>query len=148
MIKKVICVVFILMIVIPVYAQRLGDLPSSYSPTKSSFSLLDPNRFHMSHSYSLSYISSRGGSQTLGMYLNSIEYQVSDPLKIKLDIGYLHQSGGLFKSGSGSLMNGQILPAISINWEPSKNFLFQFNYRQTPVFFLNDDYQYERPYTK
>ena len=148
MIKKVICAVFILIIVIPVYAQRQSDLPSSYSPTKSSFSLLDPDRFHMSHSYSLSYFSSRAGSQTLGMYLNSIEYQVSDPLKIRLDIGYLHQPGGLFRSSSGSLKNGQILPSISINWKPAKNVFFQFNYRQTPVLFQDNYYQYEHPYTK
>lgn len=148
MIKKVICTVFMLMIVIPAYAQRLGDLPSSYSPAKSSFSLLDPNRFHMSHSYSLSYISSRAGSRTLGMYLNSIEYQVSDPLRIKIDIAYLHKPGRLFNSGSGSSGSGQILPAISINWKPAKCVFFQFNYRQTPVLFGDDNYQYERPYTK
>lgn len=124
-------------------AQRIGDLPNaglsgtSSSSHKSSFSLLDPSRLHMSQSYSFIYSSSRAGSINLGMYLNSIEYQISDPLQIRFDIAYLHSPGNLV-SGNGSLQDGQILPGLSLRWRPSKNFLFQFDYHEAPSLFYND----------
>jgi len=139
MIRKIFLVTFILVVIVPVYSQRLSDGPSSYSPAKSSFSLFDPNRFSMSHSYSFMYSSSKTGSQSLGMYLNSIEYQVADPLKIKLDIGYLHRPGSFLSSGGSTSNKGVIVPSFSINWKPSKNILFRFDYQQAPssLYYLN-----------
>ena len=137
MVRKLIVVAVVVILSSSIYAQRLGDLPSSssYTSEKSSFSLFDPNRFHMSHSYSLMYASSNAGSYSMGMYLNSIEYQISDPLQIKLDIGYVHRPGAFFSNGSNAVTDGQILPGVSINWRPSKNLLFHFAYRQVPAYY-------------
>lgn len=144
--RKIIVIISILLLAGAGYAQLQSDLPTSYAPAKSSFSLFDPNRFHMSHSFSVMYMSSNSGSQSLGMYLNSIEYQVSDPLNIKLDIAFLHQPGAFYNTSGVSLSDGRILPAISISYRPMKNLLFQFNYRQTPMLYqynnsiYNDNY--------
>lgn len=125
----------------PLLAQRTDDLPlSGNPPAKSSFSLFDPSRLHMSQSYSISYLSSRYGSQSLGMYLNSLEYQISDPLKIRLDLAYLHNPGALFGNNNSSLGDGKILPGISVSWKPTKNLFFQFNYREVPVFRYDNGY--------
>jgi len=121
------------MLLSPVYAQyAVSPVSPGIDMNKSTFSLFDPSRFKMSHSYSLSYSSSRAGSYSLGMYLNSIEYQVSDPLKISLDIGYLHQPGRFFTQGSNAVQDGQIVPAFSIDWKPGNNFHFRLDYRQAP----------------
>ena len=71
MAKKVIVISLILIVVVGVsYAQQSGNFPQrTNEPTKSSFSLLDPSRLHMSQSYSFMYSSSKYGSQNLGMYL-------------------------------------------------------------------------------
>jgi hypothetical protein len=132
-----ICAAILLLVFGLAQAQRIGELPSSDSPYKSSFSLLDPNRFHMSQSYSFLYSTSRAGSVNLGMYLNSIEYQIADPLQIRFDIAYLHSPGNLI-SRNGSFQDGQILPGLSLRWRPSKNFLFQFDYHEAPSLFYND----------
>ena len=139
MAKKVIVISLILIVVVGVsYAQQSGNFPQrTNEPTKSSFSLLDPSRLHMSQSYSFMYSSSKYGSQNLGMYLNSIEYQISDPLQIRFDIAYLHSPGSLV-SGNGTLQDGQILPGLSLRWRPSRNFLFQFDYHEAPSLFYND----------
>ena len=144
--KKTVLTILVLMLAGSGYAQLQRDLPNSYAPAKSSFSLFNPNRFHMTQSYSAMYMSSNSGSQSLGMYLNSIEYQVSDPLNIKLDLAYVHQPGALFNNSGVSLADGRILPAISISYRPSKNLLFQFNYRQTPLFYQNSSSTYNNNY--
>ncbi len=120
-----------------IYAQRQSDLPLELSTAKSSFSLFDPGRFHMSQSYSMMYTTSQYGSYSLGLYLNTIEYQISDPLRIRLDIGYLHSPDMVLSNTSTAFQKGKILPAISISWRPSENFYFQFDYRELPSFFNN-----------
>lgn len=87
----------------------------------------------MSQSYSMWYTNSKAGSSSLAMYLNSIEYQISDPLKIRFDIGYIHQPGAVLKSGTKGIQNGQLVPGLSLTYRPSANFLFRFNYQQVPV---------------
>ncbi|MCP4581023.1 MAG: hypothetical protein GY839_05355 [candidate division Zixibacteria bacterium] len=139
MIKKIIIIGVAVILAGQVSAQQKGDFTSQINqPSQSSFSLLDPSRFHMSHSFSLSYNSSKYGSQSMGMYFNSIEYQVSDPLKIRLDLGYAQNTSALFGSDRGNLGNGRIIPALSISWNPSRNLYFHFNYREVPAFYYDN----------
>ena len=126
------------------FAQNIDKAPKSYAPVKSSFSLFNPQRFHMTQSYSLMFSSSNSGRHSLGMYLNSIEYQVSDPLKIRLDLAYVHQPGALFNNSHGALSGGRLLPAISIDYRPLKNLYLRFDYSQVPSLYRglnrNDNY--------
>lgn len=144
--RKFILIIAVILLAGSAYAQLQSNLPLSYAPAKSSFSLFDPSRFHMSQSYSFMFMSSNSGSQSLGMYLNSIEYQVSNPLNIKLDIAYVHQPGAFFNTSGVSLTDGRILPAISISYRPTKNLLFRFNYRQTPLFYQDNNSAYDNNY--
>jgi len=134
--KSIFFIAVLVMIAGPILAQEVGDFPlSSNVPAKSTFSLFDPSRFHMTNSFTLMYGSSNGRSQSLGVYLNSIEYQVSDPLKIRLDLGYVQNTGALFGSNNRNQRDGRILPGVSISWKPTKNLFFQFNYREMPVYY-------------
>ena len=136
--KAILLAIIIMMSAGPLLAQESGNFPQSLrEPAKSGFSLLDPNRFNMTQSYSFMYSSSKYGSQSLGLYLNSIEYQVSDPLQIRLDIGYMHNPGALVGNDNGYLGDGKILPGISITWKPSEKFFLQFNYREMPVYYYS-----------
>ncbi len=149
MLKKVILVSALTIILYgSAFPQMVGSFPTkSDNSATSGFSLLDPGKFHMTQSYSLMYSSSSAGSQSLGLYLNSIEYQVSDPLKIRLDIGYLHNTGALFGNNNGTLSNnGEILPGLAISWKPTENLHFQFNYRQVPGYYYNPYDRYDSNY--
>jgi hypothetical protein len=92
-----------------------------------SLSLLDPSRLKMSQSYSLSFVSGDGRSQTIGLYMNSIEYQVSRPLTLTLHLGYLHQPTALFGRGRDSGLGGTFLPGFELDYRPSENFFFKIN---------------------
>jgi len=145
-------VILVLAAIILLSGSALSQIEGSF-PTKSDnsattgFSLLDPSKFHMTQSYSLMYSSSSSGSQSLGLYFNSIEYQVSDPLKIRLDIGYLHNTGALFGNKNGSLSNnGEILPGLAISWKPTEHLHFQFNYRQVSGYYYNPYDRYDSNY--
>jgi hypothetical protein len=120
------------------FAQLLGDLSSGPVKDKPKFSLLDPSRLHMTQSYSLMYLSSKTGSSSLAMYFNSIEYQISNPLSVRFDIGYLHQPGMILKNSKTGMQSGQLIPGLSLTYRPSENFLFRFDYRQVPV--INNNY--------
>jgi len=134
MIKKGILIAAVLILASgPAYGQLGGSFSAGPVKAKPQFSLLDPSRLHMTQSYSMWFSSSRAGSSNLAMYLNSIEYQISDPLKIRVDVGYLHRPGAILKNGTNGLEEGKIMPGLSISWRPSNSFMMRFDYRQTPL---------------
>jgi hypothetical protein len=96
----------------PVQPQSETQTPETASSLYNSatpFRLLDPSRLTMNHSYSLSYFSGPGGGQSVGMYMNSIGYQIAKPLYIQFDLGIMHNPGALVGSGNATA-GARILP--------------------------------------
>ncbi|MFQ5824160.1 MAG: hypothetical protein ACE5JB_08915 [bacterium] len=92
---------------------------------------LDPNRFTMSHSYSLSFTSFGGRSFSQGLYLNTMKYQLSNPITMYLQIGFLNQPFGGY--GQKSPFNNKLfLSGAGFEFKPSDSFKLQFEYSQTP----------------
>ena len=56
--------------------------------------LLDPSRMHMSHSVSMGYVNGGGTSMSRGLYMNRIDYQISNPLTLTTHLGYQFQPSG------------------------------------------------------
>lgn len=116
---------FILSFFSVTYSQKQDVENKSFfglTPQKSSFSLLDPSRLKMSHSYTFSYFSSKKSSGSFGLYLNTIQYQISEPLKLTMNLGYLHRSS--FWQRSGNSFNTQgILSDFQLEYKKS-NFHF------------------------
>lgn len=80
---------------------------------------LNPARFSMSQSYSLSYLSFGGRGFSQGVYLNTMQYQLADPLSVQVQWGVAHQpfaSAGL----PGIYGNGLFLSGANIEYKPSK----------------------------
>jgi len=89
----------------------------------TNFSLLDPSRFRMSHSYSFSYFSGGRTSGSFGVYTNLLECQVSKPLTLTLSLNYLHQPLSVF--GEDRLrIKDAILPNFHLRYRPSDSFSF------------------------
>ena len=125
----------IFLVIIPVVATAQSPVPAggeSYVK-KGNFSIFDPSKLTMSHSYSLSYFSGGRQSGSIGYYMNSLEYRFIKPLKIRLDLGYLHSPSGLFSGGSNAVNSGIFVPGVAVDWRPSDNFNFRFDYRQVPI---------------
>lgn len=105
-------------------APRASDLSA---PTSGlGFSLLDPSRLRISHSYSMSYMTGSGYSSSVGLYMSTLEYQFAKPLSVRVGLGYLHQPLG-FTGVSGP--DGEFLPNVRLDWRPSDNMHFIIDYR-------------------
>ncbi len=94
--------------------------------------LIDPSRFKMTQSYSLSFFSAGSRSFNQGLYLNTLQYQIADPLTAVLQVGYLHQPlGGAGLTGSSA---GQFfIKGASLDYRPSDKTHLFFDYQQTPA---------------
>lgn len=114
-------------------AARVRDLASE--PSGPGWALLDPSRFHMRQSYSISYMSGSGGSGSMGLYLNEMEYQLFEPLTLHVGLGYLHQPFGSrgANSGGASISDGFFVPDVGLEYRPSENFLMMVDFRQIPA---------------
>jgi hypothetical protein len=112
------------------------------SDTKS-FSLLDPSRVRMSHSYTFSYFSSGKTSGSFGVYTNVLEYQFSKPLTLTLSLNYLHQPLSVFYRDNLRIRDA-ILPNFQLKYRPNDSFSFTINVltfphlyqRETPNFWF------------
>ncbi|RPI02829.1 MAG: hypothetical protein EHM72_03165 [Calditrichaeota bacterium] len=93
---------------------------------------LDPSRFSMTQSYSMSYLSSGGKGFTQGVYLNTLQYQFSIPLTLTLQVGMAHQPFG----GTGAspmLKDGIFVSGAQASFRPTQNTLVQFEYSRRPL---------------
>ncbi len=114
------------------------------TPQSKSFSLLDPSRVKMWHSYTLSYFSGSGRSGNIGLYMNTIEYRPSDPLRLQVSLGYLHQP---FSMIGGQSSAGRILPSFQLWYNPNSKISLHINISSTPLWYnhyLYDNYRYKR----
>jgi hypothetical protein len=95
------------------------------------FNLLDPSRLKMSQSYAFSYFSSGKQSGTFGLYTNTLEYRISQPLLVRVGLAYLHQPLSVFNRGSQSL-NGVLLPNFQLFYQPSESFQLRIDVSSMP----------------
>jgi len=107
---------------------------SSLYTSATPFRLLDPSRLTMNQSYSLSYLSGPAGGQSVGMYMNSIGYQLARPLYLQVDIGLVHNPAALFGNGNASA-GVHVLPNFSLRYTPSPNFNLMIDVRTMPTYY-------------
>jgi hypothetical protein len=111
--------------------------PTFRGPSVSGFSLLNPNRFSMRQSYSVGFSSSSYGSQSAGLYLNTISYRLADPLTLTADIGFhtpFHSTIGPNAGGFGSpgLGSSFVLPHVGLEYRPSENSTLSLHFFNGP----------------
>lgn len=101
-----------------------------------SFSLLDPARFTMKQESIMSYSSGGGyGNNLMGMYINTMEYRFSIPLTMRLKLAYQNNMGGLignksYTGGNLGIDTGRLyIPSFDMFYQPWKNTIFSFHYR-------------------
>lgn len=99
-----------------------------------SFSLLDPSKLRMSHSYTFSYFSSERSSGSFGVYTNVLEYKFSNPLTLTLSLNYLHQPLSVFHKDDLRLKDA-ILPNFQLRYRPNDSFSFTINVLTYPYLY-------------
>ncbi len=93
---------------------------------------LNPNRFSMQQSYSLSYLSAGGQGFSQGVYLNTMSYRFSDPLQVSLQWGIMNQP--LSSLGVPSMYSsGFFLSGANLEYKPSKNMSVGIQFNSYPA---------------
>jgi hypothetical protein len=110
--------------------QRPGTILDN--PIKKTFSLLDPQRMHISHSYSFSYLSGGGQSGAVGMYFGSIRYQISKPLTLRVGLAYTHNPMTAFGANTEGIVSEGLYPSFSLNYRPSPNLFLEIGFQRVP----------------
>ena len=124
----------------PSFSGAAKPVQLSSAAPKLGFSLLDPSRIKLHNSYSMSYFSGGGHSASVGLYMSTIEYQLAQPLSIRVGLGYLHQPLGFL--GTSGPEGGEFLPNVRLDWRPSNNMHFSIDYRTVPTSMYNYGYGY------
>ena len=117
----------------PAKSESDKDLLGVKSNAKS-FSLLDPSKLRMSHSYTLSYFSSERSSGSFGVYTNVLEYKFSNPLTLTLSLNYLHQPLSVFHKDDLRVKDA-ILPNFQLRYRPNDSFSFTINVLTYPYLY-------------
>lgn len=123
------------MVSIQLQASEIGseqDDPLGIKSNTKSFSLLDPQRLKLSHSYTFSYFSSSRYSGSMGVYTTTVNYQLSQPLSLTLSLNYLHQPLSVF--GRDNLrVKDDILPNFQLHYKPNNSFSLWINVETLPT---------------
>jgi hypothetical protein len=104
------------------------------------FGWFDPSRLTMHNSYSLSYTTSGGKGYSLGELTSNIAYQISNPLSVQFDVSLMHSPFNNLGGNFANDISGIYLTRAELNYRPSKNMLFQIQYRQLPAMYWLNNY--------
>ncbi|NOZ57350.1 MAG: hypothetical protein GXO73_11250 [Calditrichaeota bacterium] len=91
---------------------------------------LDPSKFHMQQSYSLSFFSLGGHTISQGLYLNTMTYRFSPKLVARLQLGMLHQPFGGFSNLPSA--RSLFVSGAEIRFQPRKNLTLHLQYGAVP----------------
>lgn len=100
------------------------------SPTGFLDALFHSSRFSMSQSYSMSVGSYGGQGYNQGLYLNTMNFQLAEPLFMQLSVGYAHQP---FNMGGTGQDKGQFfLRRAMLQYKPSSKTEITLEYQSIP----------------
>jgi len=104
-------------------------------------SFLDPSRFNMHQSFSMSVASGGGQSFSVGMYTNEMNFMLKDNLRLRTQFSLVQPNG------SNSLFNnqapgGQVFYGASLEYQPRENLFLSFSLNNYPT------YRLYRPYSR
>lgn len=134
------------------FKTKLNDEPSvSESIVRSDdsgllFGWFDPGKLKMSQSFSLSYQTFGNQGLSLGVYTNSLSYQISNPLSVQMDVSVVRSPYSSLGSDFTKSLSGIYLSRAELNYKPSDNMLFQIQYRQLPASLYYGGYGYGGSY--
>lgn len=147
----------LMLVLIPglIFAQyRRQEKPVSISqelirPNPNSFmglSILDPSKLHMSHSFSMSFFSVDGKGVSQGLYLNSLSYQIANPLLVRLQWGIQSYPHNTLAKNHPAFQSGLFLSGAELQYKPSEKFEMRFQINRTPYYNHYGNGWYRNPY--
>ncbi|WP_022836143.1 hypothetical protein [Salisaeta longa] len=145
------CVLLFLLCATPSHAQLRATSPSGPSPVRlyqqasdALDGLLPNDRFKMNHSFSMSFGSFGGRSTSLGMYTNTMMWQLNDELAARADVSLAYSP--MNNSFGQQQAPRVILQNLEVAYKPTDNMSIRFQMRQSPYGAFHSPYGYRRGY--
>lgn len=112
---------------------NVGHTMLSPSSNNMLLGFINPDNFKMFHSYNLSFTSFGGNSIALGVYTNSMFYQISDPLSMQVDVSIMYSPYSSFGKEFQKDLSGIYISRAALNWRPTDNLFINIEYRNLPM---------------
>lgn len=137
---KFVKIILIILLVIPVigFAQLKKDVDkinisnTLQSGAQSSLlGFLDPEKFKMSHSFSVSYASMAGAGIVMNTYLNTINYKFSDQLSVRTKLGIMSSPYNTLPN-QPYLKDAQFFGGAEVLYRPSHNSVISLRVESVP----------------
>lgn len=154
-ITGLVTIVLLLVGMLPLQAQLKSQLPRPLAvedaiqipgvgSNNSLLSFINPDRFFMNQSYSLSY-SSFGGGSSMGIYQNQMSYIFSDKLMMNARLGLMHDplNLGSYATRQTNLMDNLIY-GFDLSYRPKDNVFLNIRFDKRPYYYHSGFYPYSR----
>ncbi len=115
----------------PTLSGNPGGLPSLGMGADQPV-LVDPKRMEMRQSVTFSAASGGGSSMSQSFYQNSIDYRLSDPLILHLDLGILTPLSQSGPAAQGVQRGAYLIPSVGLEYRPSESVRMYFQYSSVP----------------
>lgn len=109
--------------------------------------LFSPEVFQMSHSYEMSMGSFGGNAHSLGMYTNTMAWQLSDKVAARVDVSAAFSPLGGANFGQQNDNMRVFLRNAEVVYQPSENTTFHLQIRQSPYGQYASPYGHYGPYS-
>ncbi len=123
-----------------------GELRKPLQDQSLFFGILDPAKFSMSHSVSMSYFSVGGGGIAQNMYLNTMTYQIADPLMLRVQWGVQNFPYNNLSKDNPLFQGGFFLSGAELNYKPNENMELSVQFNQMPGYMYNNSRYYRDPF--
>jgi len=111
---------------------RVADGLIHEQPSAALFGWFNPDRFHMRHSLSFSYMTVGDQGLSLGTYTNSMMYDFADNLRARADMTLSTSPFGSFPLRGRNDLGNLSLSRVQLDYRPWENVRMQFQYRKIP----------------
>ncbi len=96
------------------------------------FGFLNSDKFHMSHSYSLSYSTFAGQGLAMGVYTNTMSFQFNKNLNVQLETSIVNTPYSTLGKEFQNNLNGIYISRAALNYKPWDDVSISVQYRNLP----------------
>lgn len=113
---------------------RVSEGLMSQSAPQLFLGWFNPDKFHMRHTFDLSFTSFGNNAVSLGTYTNSMMYEFADNLQARTDVSmsYSPYNNLPTLNGRKNDLSSIYLSRAQLDYRPWENFLVQLQYRTLP----------------
>jgi hypothetical protein len=116
------------------YTPKTPANESTVQPSSNFFlGFIDLNRLQMHHTFSASYMTlGNDKGMMLNSYINTINYHVSNPLFLRVNIGLMNSPYNSFTKNNPAFDSTSFFGSAELFYKPSENMMFKFGVTVAP----------------